>query len=477
MSDDVRAGSSVLVVLLALTGLLRLVFPGDVPFIADEPLLIAAALDALADGSFVWSGLTGTRGAVYGPAPTWFYQVALLATSDLRWVVVVRTLLVTTATGASLVLLARALPRLVAPLGAFAFLSPYLWFYARDLWDNSFLVPLSALLLASYAAYLADDRARWLLLAIATGTMAVLTHLMVAPLVGAIALHFVATRARRLHRSPRLVSTLVIGLVAAGAISYPYLTELRSGGAAGFLLTPSPRSSLFAIDGFRVLTLAGFDYVIGDWGAAGLGGAMRLVSLLAYPVGAYGVFVCLMEDRSEREGPTREVARVLLLSLVFFVLLANGKRLSEHPHYYSGVWVVFFTFWWLGMSDLWSRRWARGACAVQGLVLAGFLVGVAGWLHENRGTRSLHYGPTLANQMEVASRLEALGAPDAPSSSAHHPRIFPQALSVLRRLEREGREGVVSGRSDRGDSVAVEIVYVDPEGRSGEIAVRVLPGS
>ncbi|NIW66337.1 MAG: hypothetical protein GWN06_21110, partial [Gemmatimonadetes bacterium] len=71
-------------------------------------------------------------------------------------------------------------------------------------------------------------------------------------------------------------------------------------------------------------------------------------------------------------------------------------------HYYNGVWMVFFTFWWAGMSDLVSRAWARRLFLGQALLMVGFLVGLVGWLHVNRGTRSLHYGPTLANQMAVA---------------------------------------------------------------------------
>ncbi|NIW66339.1 MAG: hypothetical protein GWN06_21120, partial [Gemmatimonadetes bacterium] len=81
------------------------------------------------------------------PAPTWFYQLALAFTSDLRWVALAKTMLLSGLTGLAVFLLARRVAGLAPALGAFAFLSPYLWFYSRDLWDNSFAVPFSAMLL------------------------------------------------------------------------------------------------------------------------------------------------------------------------------------------------------------------------------------------------------------------------------------------------------------------------------------------
>lgn len=459
----------VLLALLFLLALPRLAFPGDVPFIADEPVIVDRALDGLDAGEVVRTGLAGTRGATYGPVPTWIYQLALWLTSDLRSVALMKVTLVTALTGLAIVLLARNVAGLSPALGAFALLSPYLWFYSRDLWDNSFAIPFSAMLLAAYTEYLASERLRYLAWTALFAMACLLTHLMTTPLVGAVAIHFLVTRRRQLTGSRRFALRVVpVGLVCL-VVVLSYVGQGSGNALSNLLWSPSARSLIFSLDGFRLFTLVGFDYVIGAWNAVGLGPVARLLSTFTYVVGAYGVFEVTRELRSDVPSTRREVARVLAVAFVFFILLADGERLAEHPHYYNGVWVVFFLFWWVGMSRLLARAWARRLFVAQLVVMSVFLVGLGAWLHVNHGTKSLHYGPTLGNQMVVARELDRLGVEDAPPSPAHHPRLFPQAIRVLRRLNARAGGEVLDADPPR---TGYEIVYVDPDGASGEIVLR-----
>jgi hypothetical protein len=470
LADPRRPDIRRLVVFLVLLGCLRLAFPGDISFIADEPLIIDRALDANDAGTLVSAGLQGTRGARYGPAPTWFYQMALSMTSDLRWVAVARIALVTALTGLAIVILARTLEGLSPVLGAFAFLSPYLWFYSRDLWDNSFAIPLSALLFATYAAYHGTGRMSWLAWTAFFGLLSFLTHFMTAPLIGAVALHFLLTRWRTLVESRRFALGFAVILATCIVITVPYLVQVSGGALTGLRLSPSPRSLAFSLNGFRALSLVGFDYVIGPWSLGGVGPVARFVTLFSYGAGAYGFLLCLRAARSgETTSLGREVARVLLMALALFMLIANGKRLDEHPHYYNGIWIVFFCFWWIGMTRLLDHRWARRALCGQAAVMACFLIGLAWWLHVNEGTRSLHYGPTLEAQMAVARELDSLGVESAPPNRALPPGVFPHAIDVLRRLNRRG--GGVVADVDR-PLTGYEIVYTDPDGLGGGIRVR-----
>jgi len=464
-----ETGVRALILLVVTLGVLRLLFPGDVPFINDEPRIVAAALDANQAGVPASVGLRGTRGAPYGPVPTWIYQGALAFTSDLRVVVVLRALLVTGLTGWALVLLSRALPGVVPALGAFALLSPYLWLYARDLWDNSFAVPFSAMCLAAYARYLVSERIRWLAGSAAFGVACLLTHLMTVPVIAAVALHFVLTRWREMLRGPSFAA--VVGGIAAAAVlvSAPYLREVMSSEGVGFALSPYAPALAFGIGGFRTFSLVGFDYVIGAWPVAGLAPWLVGFSALVFPAGAYGAFLVLRRAQEADSSPGRELSRVLLYTLLVFVLLANGQRLVEHPHYYSGVWAVFFCLWWVGMSRLMERTWARRLFFLQATVMVLFLSGLAGWLHANGGTRSLRYGPTLGNQMLVAQQLDRLGAEPGPPSLAFHPGAFPQAIQVLRRLNRLAG-GEVADRAAPAGSFRLE--YEDPGGAGGAIVVR-----
>jgi hypothetical protein len=252
-------------------------------------------------------------------------------------------------------------------------------------------------------------------------------------------------------------------------VAAPYLLRVVGSNASDFAFGPNAEALAFALSGFRVFSLAGFDYVIGPWSAGGLAPVLVAVSLLTVPAGVYGFVLLLRESQRTDPTPEREIARVLLYALLFFVLLANGQRLTEHPHYYSGVWAVFFCCWWVGASRLLKHAWACRLFWGQAAVMAGFLVGLVGWLHVNGGTRSLRYGPTLANQMAVASELNRLSAPERPTSLVLHADLFPQAIQLLRRLDRRGGGEVgPPGASEQ----APRIEYADPSGTSGTLVVR-----
>ena len=89
--------------------LIPLVWPGDIPFINDEPQLIANAVNANRDGRLASLGLLGTYGFIYGPAPTWVYQALVAVSRDLVVVAVLHALLLSAATAGALWWLSRSL--------------------------------------------------------------------------------------------------------------------------------------------------------------------------------------------------------------------------------------------------------------------------------------------------------------------------------------------------------------------------------
>ena len=60
--------------LLAAGWLLTAVWPGDIPFINDEPRFIYKALRANQRAELEGTGLVGSLGIPYGPLPVWMYQ-------------------------------------------------------------------------------------------------------------------------------------------------------------------------------------------------------------------------------------------------------------------------------------------------------------------------------------------------------------------------------------------------------------------
>jgi hypothetical protein len=131
---------------LGLLTLLVLAHPGDIPWHNDEPWLIRNALEHNEMGRPATLGLRGSVGVRYGPVPTWIYQGLLVLTHDpvalglIKTTVSVAILMVTLWRLATLL----ALPRVFLLL---VLASPYVHHYIRLLWDNSFTVVLSPLLL------------------------------------------------------------------------------------------------------------------------------------------------------------------------------------------------------------------------------------------------------------------------------------------------------------------------------------------
>jgi len=145
------------------------VLPGDVPFIAEMATLLGSAAQLNATPSHFLGislpftiatiGTLGTRGLPYGPFPIWFYQALLIFSHNPVAVVSMRSLIFETTTAAALLWLTRVM-RLSPWFVPLSMLSPWLWLYSREIWDNTFCIPLSALAVAGYGDFI-NTRRRW----------------------------------------------------------------------------------------------------------------------------------------------------------------------------------------------------------------------------------------------------------------------------------------------------------------------------
>src|SRR5690349_16641222 len=169
---------------IAVLCLLPALHPGDIQWVGDEPMLIAGALRANGHHAAATHGLTGTAGATYGPFPTWLYQAYLAVSSNLVALVALRAMVMTGVLALSLLWLC----------------SPYLWFYARAIWDNTFNLPLCALAFASGVSFLARGRSWTLFLALGSCVAMVLTHLMALAFVVPVSLFLLARGRNQLRR-------------------------------------------------------------------------------------------------------------------------------------------------------------------------------------------------------------------------------------------------------------------------------------
>lgn len=456
--------------LLAAAALVPLFWPGDVPFINDEPLLIANAVRANAEARLAPQGLLGTFGFTYGPLPTWCYQALAATTHDLVTVAALHAALLAGSTAAALWWLSRSLG-LWPWFAAVPLLSPYFWFYARVLWDNPFLIPLGALALAGYAAHLASGSSRGLRVTIAALGAMPLVHLMSLALILPLGGHLLVCRWRSLWAHRVSVIVIAAAMLVAGWPYWTYLAGAQAPDAGGAALPGGWLSPLF---GGRLLSARGLAYFYGaDVADVTPIPALSAVSSLAYVLVWAGMLVAAslawMAWRRRDWTPRAHVSVIALGALIGQAVIAGVSARFEHPHYLNGIWIGLVLLSWLAVDRLAHapravRSIAPIVTSVLAVSLAGTVIALALHLHRWSGTRET-YGPTLANQQEVA-RVLAGCTPDTPLEIevAHYLR-FPHTIEVLRSI---ARAPTPPARAHE-----IRIRYRSSDPRSGAIAAIV----
>ena len=449
---------------------LPLICPGDVPFVSDEPHLIAAALRANREGRLAPVGLYGSFGVPYGPLPTQLYQLLLLVSHDPVILVLLRAFACTATTAGALLWLARTL-RLTPWFVPAVLLSPFLWHFNRLLWDNTFAIPVGALLVAAYADFLKTAAGRSLVAAFACTLALVSIHLMTAPLVAAFGGHMLwRHRAAMWKHRLGIACVLLIGAIstygfaartvrravvrmeerrAVSASGRPATPAVNGTAPAPAAAAPSPIASdrlsraaafAFPIFGGRIVTGGGF-YIAWERFGPAADAAIRVaraVSLVGYALVWGGIALAARLVYQQRRSPDRANAQATLLAILLAALVLQMAqdalmRVAPYPHYYTGTAVLFILFAWLAIDRLPAARWLRAtAIGVYAASLAVLTLASLWRIHHDGGTRR-GYGPTLANQWTVAQGARQYAA-DAALTDVPHVRKYPHAGWALRML-------------------------------------------
>lgn len=411
---------------------------------------------------FAQIGIEGSNGLHYGPLPTWLYQGFLAFSQDLRLLVMLRALVTMVGCAMGLTWLARGL-RVSRWLVPISLASPYLWIYARTIWDNTFLIPLAALSLGAYVAFLTERRTGLLLCAAVCALIMPLIHLMALALLVPMALHALVFARREISRARyALLAILIVWLIVA----HGYFTWLINNRFSATTVR-SVVAATFPFMGGRWLSAVGLDEFFQEsWHQVVSGTTWldlaRLLTALLLPAVWIGMVLAYAELKSA--SPVRRPALILLVTVVATQMALDGMTgAAGRSHYFNATWPVFAALSWLTLDRLLGFRWTRWIPGIIGASLIIVLGTVIVRVHRLGGTRGDGYGPLLSNQMAIARGLNQYGSNSRVRTDVANFLQFPQGLAVLRLLDHG------SGGS-RGPGATLAIRYVGGQG-SGRVAL------
>jgi hypothetical protein len=438
--------------------------PGDAPWISDEPLLLHGAYYMNSIPDPIWGmslpftpakyGLLGTRGVHYGPLPVWIDQIFLGFTHDPITMIAIRTAAVAAVNALALYCLAKSL-RATPWLAVVVMLSPWLWLYSRQLWDNSLCIPLSAMLLAAYANFINTRRAGSLRVVAICGMLLLLLHLMAIPLIAAIGLHLAIVERRSLWR---FKWSLLAIIATAAAISWQYWLNLLHNHKPNIPNETSAwRGFFYPLLGAHHLTAHGLENILGDnWllSRSSLVVGAQWISLVAFPVVWVGMILAIPRlwrviRHCSTAGAIDHILAVALVAFIFQSALDGFEHLYDGPHYFNATWIIFAAF--LFSLARHAPAWMIAIYAASLLVVTS---GIAIAIYQNAGMRSANYGSAISSQIDAVRKIQAFSenSPleiDIPQWTQH-----PIALRTLMELnaqssaERPRRRIVVHYRND-----------------------------
>ena len=170
---------------------------------------------------------------------------------------------------------------------------------------------------------------------------------------------------------------------------------------------------------------------------------IEILSLSVFVPFIYGVIKGIRDLRDKMKGNTIWTPKDLflfcaLITVFTYIVFFSATRIPHHPHYFNGIWFPYFFLIWTGIDSAIKKgsRWMSTLLTTQITTMLTMLILVIGFIHLNGGNRGIHYGPTLANQMDIVRTV--LKYP--PTSPIHNAvpnyRYFPHAFYTLIKLLR-----------------------------------------
>jgi hypothetical protein len=327
--------------------------------------------------------------------------------------------------------------------------SPWIWYYCRQLWDNSLSVPLAALLLAAYGQFLQNKRGWALCLAIVCAALSCLVHLITIPFLVVLAIHASFSHGKSVMKLkwPALLSVIIML-----AISTPYLHYIVTFHGSHLPQTIAWwRGWVFPLLGAQHLTAKNVGYIIEvPWSfitPASVRYAFqiaRIITYIGYIACWVGMVIAIPRAIRAIELPARastadQLCLIALAGYAFQTIFDGIERVAIFPHYHNTTWMIFVMFVWLGLDAL--PRWFRShkiSARLVPLVYAASLLFVqiiiAWQIARNGGTRGNHYNAVLSNQIAVVKQIGRFSDASPIEMRVDYWSDRPDTLRVLRQL-------------------------------------------
>ncbi len=424
---------------------LALLWPADISFINDEAGLIARAWQFNDEHRLAPYGLTGTVGVPYGPLPTWFYQACLMCTKNLVAISMIKN-------GISIMILlfallwwARELNYCRHPI-LLTLASPYIYILHRKLWDDGFMVGLSVITAPLLIRFLRAPSRRLFMTSLLL--IVVMIHIQLKSLFVIIgwSLTVMVCQWRWLWAN-RLWIIITSGL--AIMVSWPYCSVVI--GHVHFpdqLKDSLGMSMVGGLMGIQFLSFHG-------WGAydlvtnlypdlalmSNLGAILRFGTYLSFGLFLGGVWLGIRSIW--RNAIASHLSLTCEDKFTGFCLITMGINLAFYlitrhqqlPHYYLSAWLVYYYFLWRCVNQLWNLRPIRIIYQGYFLCLVASMVNLIGYIHVNGGDRSIQYGATLGNQLQVMRQVVAANYHySSIALKVRNYRHFPHTFELLRRI-------------------------------------------
>lgn len=394
--------------------ILSLLFPGDISFINDESELINRALDANEAGTLVKLGLKGTAGVQYGPIPIWYYQLNLLFSNDLITLSLVKNMLGMVTLALVLTLLAKEI-RLNRWCIFLCFLSPYIYYVNRALWDDCFMISLVGLLALSFVRFCRHGRLAWFV--VGNIVCALLVYIQIKAVFSIIPFYLClfGFEWRRLLVF-RKYCILILAMAALTVAPYAIyvIRNINVSGGSKIDLSATVYNGLagarfFSFTHFFQSYLPEFFqsrhsfYPMLTKSLVVFTGLIGLPFILGVYLGCRRLIVKLMNSRPLSVYDKTFVFACATIVCQFCFQLITRKVF--HFQYYYGVWFSFFYLTWFALSHLWNFRIVKLWFVCHQVSMLALLISLITFVHINGGGRTFAYSSTLSNQIETVRSI------------------------------------------------------------------------